>query len=833
VFIDEKGFSMPDAEQPRPERIIPRVIDEEMKVSYLGYSMSVIVGRALPDARDGLKPVHRRILYGMWDTGVQSSKPTRKCARIVGDVMGRYHPHGNLAVYDALVRMAQDWNLRYPLIQGQGNFGSVDGDPPAADRYTEAKLNKLSEELLQDLDKKTVPFVPNFDATLEEPTVLPAKVPNLLVNGSTGIAVGMATNIPPHNLREVCDGIIRAIENPAITSEELMASIPAPDFPTGGIIAGRSGLREAYTTGRGKITIRSRITTEEAKGRVRLIVHEIPYMVNKAQLIEDMADQVRDKKLQGIADIRDESDRDGLRIVIDLKGGANPEVVLNQLFARTRLQESFGITMLALVENQPRILALKDLVEQYVRHRQVVVRKRTAFDLQKAEEQAHLLEGLITAIDHIDEVVALIKGARSVDDARTGLMQDYKLSERQAQAILDMALRRLAALERDKIRAEHAGLLTRIAELKAILASEPRILSIIKDELRELQQKYGDNRRTQLLEAEAGPVAEEALIKPEDMVVTITHAGYVKRQPVEAYKAQRRGGKGIVATEAKEEDFVEQLFVANTRDTLLFFTSQGRVHWLKVWQLPEAARYARGTAIVNLVQLGKDEQVTSLLAIRDFAARENLFMVTAQGTVKKTALEEFSNPRRGGIIAMGIDPGDRLISVLRTDGRKEVIIATANGMAIRFSEDDVRVMGRPARGVTGISLRDKDIVVGATLTEPGTTLLAVTEHGYGKRTPVDEYRQTRRGGVGVTTLKVTDKTGKVVAVRSVRETDELMLLSQKGIALRTSAKQVPEIGRSTQGVRLMRLDEGDRLAAIAPIAAEENDGGAGPHEPGA
>jgi DNA gyrase subunit A len=825
---------MTDPKPPVPERIIPRVIDEEMKVAYLSYSMSVIVGRALPDVRDGLKPVHRRILYGMWDTGVLSNKPTRKCARIVGDVMGRYHPHGNLAVYDALVRLAQDWSLRYPLIQGQGNFGSVDGDPPAADRYTEAKLNKLSEEMLQDLDKETVKMVPNFDATLQEPTVLPAKLPSLLVNGSTGIAVGMATNIPPHNLREVCDGAIRAIDNPDITSDELMQSIPAPDFPTGGLIVGRNGLREAYTTGRGKVLIRARIATEEGKaGRARLVVSEIPYMVNKAMLIEEMADQVRDKKLQGIADIRDESDRDGMRIVIELKSGANPEVVLNQLFARTRLQENFGITLLALVDNQPRILALKDIVQEYVKHRQEVVRARTAFDLRKAEEKAHILEGLIIALDHIDEVVALIRGAKSPEDARTGLMQDYKLSEPQANAILDMALRRLAALEQAKIRDEHAGLLALIADLKAILASPPRILGIIKDELRELKQKYGDDRRTQILEAEAGPVEQEALIKPEDMVVTITHAGYVKRQPIEAYKAQRRGGKGIVATEAKEEDFVEQLFVANTRDTLLFFTSKGRVHWLKVWQLPEAARYARGTAVVNLVQLEKDEQVSSLLAVRDFKPDEHLFMATAQGTVKKTALDEFANPRRGGIIAMGLDEGDRLIAVLRTDGKKEILIATQDGMAIRFPESDVRVMGRPARGVAGISLREGDRVVGATAAEPGTTLLSVTEHGYGKRTPVDEYRQTRRGGVGVTTLKVTDKTGRVVAIRSVRETDELMLLSQRGIALRTSAKQVPEIGRSTQGVRLMRLDEGDRLVAAAPIAAEENDGGAGAHQPGA
>lgn len=803
------------------EKIIQRVIEDEMQTSYLDYSMSVIVGRALPDVRDGLKPVHRRVLYAMYEMGVLHNKPFKKSARIVGDCMGKYHPHGDAAVYDSMVRMAQSFSLRYPLVEGQGNFGSVDGDSPAAMRYTEARLNKIAEEILQDLDKETVPFVPNFDGSLKEPFVLPSKIPNLLINGSSGIAVGMATNIPPHNMVEICDGAIKLIEQPTATPEDLMPIIKGPDFPTGGIICGSSGIRDAYKTGKGKIIVRAKINVEETKKRTALIITEIPYQVNKSQLVEEIANLVRDKKIIGISDLRDESDKDGLRVVIELKTGANSDIVINQLVKHTRLQTTFGIIMLALVNNEPRTLNIKELLEEFIKHRQLVVRNRTQFELTEASDKAHLLEGLIIALDNIDPVIKLIKAAKSVAEAKQGLVQDYKLSEKQAQAILDMKLQRLTSLEQDKIREEHAGLLKLIEQLKEILASEPKILGIIKSELLDVKQKYGDQRKTQIIETEAQRLEEEELIKPEAMTVTLTHAGYVKRQPLESYKLQRRGGMGVVGMETKETDFVEELFVANTHDYVLFFTNQGKVHWLKVYQIPEAGRYAKGTAIVNLLALEKDEKVTSFIPVKEFNPSHYLFMVTKKGTVKKTSLEEFSNPRKGGIAAISLDAADELIEVLLTDGTKQVLIATEQGMAVHFKETDVRPMGRTAQGVIGIRLRQDDNVIGAVVAEKEKTILTVTELGYGKRTDIQEYRIISRGGVGVQNIKVTDKNGKAVAVQAVKDDDELMLISQNGIIIRTPASGISSIGRATQGVRVMRLDQGDKVVSAAKIAKEE------------
>lgn len=802
------------------EKIIPRMIVQEMKTSYLDYSMSVIVGRALPDVRDGLKPVHRRVLFGMYEMGVLHNKAYKKSARIVGDVMGKYHPHGDSAIYETMVRLAQDFSLRYPLVQGQGNFGSVDGDNAAAMRYTEARLNKLAEEILQDIDKETVDFVPNYDGSLEEPSVLPSKAPNLLLNGSSGIAVGMATNIPPHNMNETCEAIIKTIDNPDISVEELMQAIPAPDFPTGGIIMGTLGLRDAYRTGRGKITVRAKSTIEEHKNRQSIIITEIPYMVNKAQLIETIAELVNDKKVTGISDIRDESDRDGMRIVIELKSGANADVVLNQLYTHSRLQETFSFNMLALVGNEPRTLSLKDIISHFISHRKEMVTKRTRFDLRVAEDRAHILEGLITALNHIDEVVKLIRGSKSAEDAKQALMDDYSLSDKQAQAILDMTLRRLTSLEQNKIKDEHADLLKLIKELHDILASETRIFGLIKAEMLELKEKYGDARRTQVLSTELGNVDMESLIKPEDMVITITHAGYVKRLPQDTYRQQKRGGKGITAAETKEEDFVEKLFTANTHDSLLCFTTKGKVHWIKVYQLPEAGRYAKGSAIVNLLQLDQGEKITTVIPVKEFDKTKYLFMVTRNGTVKKTSLADFSNPRKGGIIAIGLDEKDELVSVLFTDGNSQVIIATEQGNAVKFHEKNVRPMGRAAGGVIGVKLRD-DRVVCATVADDSKTLLTITEKGYGKRTPISDYRLTARGGVGVINIKITDKNGKVVAAEQVSDTDEVMLISHSGILIRTPVAGISTIGRNTQGVRIMKLDDNDRVISLTTIAPEE------------
>ena len=799
------------------EKVIPRLIEQEMKSSYIDYSMSVIVGRALPYASDGLKPVHRRVLYAMHDMGMLHNKPYKKSARIVGEVLGKYHPHGDAAVYDSLVRMAQDFSLRYPLIDGQGNFGSIDGDSAAAMRYTEARLNKIAEEMLKDIDKETVKFIPNFDGSLKEPFELPAKIPNLLVNGSSGIAVGMATNIPPHNIVETSEAIIKVIENPKIEVEELMQTIKAPDFPTGGIIIGTAGIKQAYKTGKGKVLIRAKIKIEEQRNKQRIIVTEIPYMVNKAQLIQDIAELVKDKKITEISDIRDESSREGIRIVIDLKHGANSDIVLNKLYKHTRLQDTFGINMLALVENEPKLLTLKELIQHYITHRRKIVRKRTQYDLKQAEDRAHILEGLLIALENIDDIVKLIKQSKTTEQARTELRQKYTITEKQAQAILDMTLKRLTSLEQTKIKEEHEKLMKLIKELKEILADELKILAIIKDELKEIIEKYGDERRTQIIETEEEKIEMENLIKPEETVITITHAGYVKRINLDVYKQQKRGGKGIKATETKEEDFVENLFTANTHDYVLFFTNTGKVHWLKVYQIPEAKRYAKGTAIVNLLQLEKNEKITATIPIKEFKKEQNLLMATKNGIVKKTNLEEFSHPRKGGIKAIGLNEGDELIKVLLTDGTKQIILATANGNAVKFKETDVREMGRTAAGVRGIKLKENDKVIGAIIAENDKTLLTVTEKGYGKRTPTTDYRLISRGGTGVKNIKITEKNGKVAGIASVTDHDEIMLITQKGILIRVPTKDISVIGRATQGVRIMKLDNDDKLIGLTKV----------------
>jgi DNA gyrase subunit A len=814
-MAEEKQENSPETK----EKIVQKLIEEEMKSSYLDYSMSVIVGRALPDVKDGLKPVHRRILYAMQQMGMFHNKPFKKSARIVGEVLGKFHPHGDTAVYDSLVRMVQPFSLRYPLIRGQGNFGSVDGDRAAAMRYTEAKLSKLSEEMLKDIEKKTVKFVPNFDGSLKEPSFLPAKLPNLLINGSSGIAVGMATNIPPHNLNEVADATIHLIDNPDIGVNELMQHVKGPDFPTAGIISGTKGIRNAYATGRGKVIIKARYNIEEGKTTKRIIVTEIPYMVNKSLLLEDIANLVTDKKIRGISDLRDESDRKGMRVVIFLKKDANPEIVINQLYKHTRLKVTFGVINLALVNGEPKILNLRDIIKNYVDHRRVIVRKRTQFDLNKAEDRAHILEGLLVALGNIDNTVKMIKESKSADEAKKVLISKLEITEKQALAILDMRLQRLTGLEQEKIKNEHRELLELIEKLKAILADEKKILQIIKDELEELKKNYGDERRTEIIEEEEEEMVPEDLIKPENMVVTITHSGYIKRLPVGTYKSQRRGGKGVIATTTKEEDFVEDLFIANTHSYLLFFTNKGKVKWLKVYEIPESSRQSKGKAIINLLHLAEGEKVTAFVPVKEF--KEFLVMVTKKGVIKKTALELFSRPRKGGIIGLSLNPGDELISVRKTDGERNLIIATREGMAVRFSEKTLRPMGRTARGVRGIRLkREGDFVVEMVVGREDRSLLTVTEKGYGKRTPVGDYRLINRGGSGVINIKCTEKNGKVVAVKSVNDEDELMLISQRGIGIRVNAKDVSKIGRATQGVRIMKLNEGDKVVAAARIVKD-------------
>jgi DNA gyrase subunit A len=801
------------------EIVVPVKIEEEMKKSYIDYAMSVIVGRALPDARDGLKPVHRRILYAMHELGTTYNKPYKKSARIVGEVLGKYHPHGDVAVYDALVRMVQDFSMRYPLIDGQGNFGSVDGDSAAAMRYTEVRLSKIAGELLADIEKETVDYMPNFDESLMEPLVLPGRLPNLLLNGSSGIAVGMATNIPPHNLGEVVDAAIAVIDDPDIGLSELMEHIPGPDFPTGAFIHGRAGIVKAYQTGRGAIRLRARAVIETGKTRERILVTELPYQVNKAKLMEAIARLVREKRIEGIADLRDESDREGMRIVIELKGSAMAEIVLNQLYKHTQLETTFGIINLALVDGEPRVLSLKDAIQEYLKHRKNVVRRRTEFELKKAEARAHILEGLKLALANIDRVIKIIRGSNTVDEAREGLISEFSLTKVQAQAILDMKLQRLAALERDKVEEEHRELLKKISWLQGILASEERVLEIIKDELRELKEKYGDERRTEIMEA-AADLTMEDLIAVEDMAVTITSSGYIKRLPVSTYRSQRRGGKGIIGMETKEEDVVSDLFIASTHDYLLFFSNKGKVYWKKVYEIPESGRYSKGKAMVNLLEIAEGEGITATIPIKEFDEEHFLLMATKQGKVKKTPLYAYRNPRRTGIRAITLAEGDELVGVKKTNGDCEVLLGTRYGKAIRFNELDVRPMGRTAQGVIGIKLGKKDEVIGMEVTKKNLTLLTVTENGYGKRTSLDEYPLQRRGGKGVININTSRRNGRVVGIKGVRDSDELMLMSSHGIAIRLPVKGISVIGRNTQGVRLMKLSEGDKVCAVERIVED-------------
>lgn len=809
------------ADSPAARQVVPRLIEQEMKQSYLNYSMSVIVGRALPDVRDGLKPVHRRVLYTMFESGLLHNKPFRKSANVVGTCMARYHPHGDSAIYDTLVRLAQDFSLRYPLVNGQGNFGSVDGDSAAAMRYTEARMTKLSEELLQDIDKETVEFAPNFDGSIKEPAVLPSKFPNLLINGSAGIAVGMATNIPPHNIKEICGAVIAKIDEPGLDADGLMRYVSGPDFPTGGIIMDDGGIAQAYRTGRGKVVVRAKIDVEERKAeRMNLIVTEIPFQVNKSILIEDIAKQVRDKVIQGIMDIRDESDRDGMRIVFELKAGANPDIVQNQFFKHSRLQTTFGIINLALVNNQPRTLPLPDMIQHFIDHRFEMVTKRSQFDLTKARERSHILEGLIVALNNIDKVVAVIKGSKSADVARMGLQASFSFTDAQSQAILEMRLQRLTALEQDKIHDEQSDLVKRIAFLIDLLSSRPKLLNVIKEEMSSLIKAFGDDRRTRI-ERGGGELEVEELIKPEDVVVTISHAGYVKRLPVDTYRQQKRGGRGVTGASTREEDFIEKVFIANTHDTLLVFTDKGKVHWLRVFDVPQAGRTAMGTALINILALDQNEKTTACIPVNSYDPNHFILMATSKGAVKKVALDAFSNQRRGGIVAVSLQPDDRLVGVELTDGKKQILMATDQGMAVKFEESDVRDMGRTAMGVRGVKLKGDDKVVGILIADPGASVLTVTQNGFGKRTYVSEYRLTTRGGVGVINLKITDKNGKVVSVQSVSDSDEVMLISRNGIIIRTPVKGISVIGRATQGVRVMRLEEDDSLVSATIVEPDE------------
>jgi DNA gyrase subunit A len=810
-----------------------------MKRSYMDYAMSVIIGRALPDVRDGLKPAHRRVLYAMRQMGLGSNRAYRKCAKIVGEVIGNYHPHGDAPAYDTLVRLAQDFNMRYPLVDGQGNFGSVDGDPPAAYRYTEARLEALAEELMADLDKETVDFVPNFDETTEEPTVLPAPFPNLLVNGSAGIAVGMATNVPPHNMREVIEAAIWIIESaqgeePPTLSEKqrkLLEIVPGPDFPTGGYILGRAGIQQAYLTGRGAVIMRAKAEIEVSKkgDRSAIVVTAIPYQVNKAKLIERIAELVREKTIEGISDIRDESDREGLRIVIDLKRGEIGDVILNNLYKHTALQSSFGIIMLAIVGGRPRILSLVELIENFVEFRREVVRRRTEFELRKAEARRHILEGLKTAIDHLDQVIALIRAAKNPGEARDGLMTRFSLSQIQAQAILDMQLQRLTGLERQKILDELAELLKAIERLVAILSSDTLLMQIVVDELRAVQERFGDARRTEIL-AEEGEFRIEDLIAEEDMAITVSNTGYIKRTAITNYRNQRRGGKGRIGMRTREEDFVSHLFVASTHAYIMIFSDRGRAYWLKVHEIPDVGPDGRGKAIANLVSMQEGERIAALLALREFEEDKFIVMGTTRGEVKKTELTAFSNPRAGGIIAMDVEDGDAVIAVQISDGSHEIFIGTRDGMSIRFPESDVRSMGRTAGGVRGIMLREGDEVVGMDVLEPGGTILSVTEQGYGKRTGLDEYRVQSRGGLGIINIQTTERNGKAIGVLQVGDDDELMLITQQGKILRMASKDIRSIGRATQGVKLIDIEGDDRAVSIARLA-EKDDNGEPPTDP--
>ncbi len=805
------------------EKLVPVDIEDEIKGSYIDYAMSVIVARALPDVRDGLKPVHRRVLFGMNDLGLDYNKPYKKSARIVGEVLGKYHPHGDSAVYDTIVRMAQDFSMRYPLVDGQGNFGSIDGDSPAAMRYTEARLSRIAAETLRDLEKNTVDFTPNFDESLKEPVVLPSLVPNLLVNGSSGIAVGMATNIPPHNLSDTVDAIANLIKNPEMPIEKLIKIIKAPDFPTAGIIFGYEGVVEAYKTGRGRIIVRAKANIETLKnGRVNIIVTELPYQVNKANLIEKIADLVREKKLEDISDIRDESDRDGIRVVIELKRDSEPQVVLNNLYKHTQMQTTFGVIMLALVEGVPRVLNLKQVMEYFIKHRHEVVVRRTKFDLEAAERRAHILEGYKIALDNIDEVVQLIKKSKDPESAKTALMKRFKLSDIQAKAILALTLQRLTGLERKKIEDEYRETIKLIEKLRAILASKDMRMEIIRDELLELKKNFGDERRTEIVE-EASEFSIEDMIAEEDVVITITHNGFIKRYPVSGYRRQSRGGKGITAQTTREDDFVEHMFIASTHQYILFFSDKGRAYWLKVHEVPEGGRASRGRSIVNLIGKMPDEDITTFLPVKDFS--EDLFvtMVTRRGNVKKIALSEFSNPRKIGIIAIGLDKGDRLMDAWLTNGKLDIIIGSKNGMALRFNEKDVRPMGRNARGVRGMNLGKGDEVIGMiTVSRPGASVLVVTDKGFGKRSEVGEYSLRHRGGKGIFTVKTGDKNGKLLSIKEVIDNDDIMIVTTKGFLIRQHVKDIRLAGRNTQGVRLIRLQDSDVIAAVARVLAEED-----------
>lgn len=801
----------------------PIRIEDEMQKSYIDYAMSVIVSRALPDVRDGLKPVHRRILYAMHEAGMASNKPHKKSARIVGEVLGKYHPHGDSSVYDATVRMAQNFSTRYLMVDGHGNFGSIDGDSAAAMRYTEVRMSKIAEEMLDDIEKETVDFVPNYDESLKEPSVLPAKVPNLLINGATGIAVGMATNIPPHNLGEVVDGLVKMIDCPDVSLEELIQLIPGPDFPTGAMIMGSEGIRSAYATGRGSVRMRACTRIERmSNGKQRILVNEIPYQVNKARLIETIAALVRDKVIEGITDLRDESDRNGMRIVMELRKDTNPEVLLNQLYKHTQLQDTFGVNMLALVDGRPRTLGLRDILSFYLVHQKEIIVRRTQFDLKKARDKAHILEGLRIALDHIDSIINTIREASTVDTARTALMETFSLSERQAQAILELRLQRLTGLERDKIDQDYRETIDLIRYLESVLSDDQMVFGIIRENLLEMKRKFGDKRRTQIIQ-QMQDFTNEDLIAEEDIVITITHSGYVKRQPIDTYRSQKRGGRGIQGAGTKEEDFVEHLFSSTTHHHVLFFTSRGRVFVLKGYELPEASRTARGTAIINLLSLQPDEKVTTVIPVREFVEGSFLFMGTRNGIVKKTNLMDFDSVRKNGLIAIGLDDDDDLIGVKLTDGCQTIILGTRDGMAITFSEEDVRAVGRSARGVKGINLQEMDAIVGMEIMTQNCQVLVVSELGFGKRTAVDQYREQTRGGKGLINLKVTEKTGAVIGLRVVKPEQDLLLINNDGIIIRMDVGQIRVIGRNTQGVALMRMVDNQRIVALAMVDKANED----------
>jgi DNA gyrase subunit A len=803
------------------ERQVPVPIEEEMRKSYLDYAMSVIVGRALPDIRDGLKPVHRRVLFAMQELGLTWNRAYKKSARVVGEVLGKYHPHGDSPVYEALVRMVQEFSLRYPLVDGQGNFGSVDGDPPAAMRYTETRLAKIAHEMLADIDKDTVDLSPNFDESLHEPTVLPTRIPNLIVNGSSGIAVGMATNIPPHNLSEVVDALVMLVDEPGTAIPELMKAIKGPDFPTRGYIYGAAGIADAYTTGRGTITLRAKAHAEKMRGgREAIIITELPYQVNKATLIEKISELSREKRIEGLSEIRDESNREGIRVVLELSRGEIPQIAMNQLYKHTQMQTTFGIIMLALVDRRPQIVNLKEMLEAFVRFRREIVTRRTRFDLARAEEKAHILAGLRKAVEHLDIVIRLIRQAESPEAAKDALMSRLELSEIQARAILDMRLQRLTQLERHKVVEEHEQTLALIEELKGILASDAKLMAIIRRELLEIKEEYGDARRTEIV-TETTELTIEDLLADEEMVVTITRSGYIKRTHVEAYRSQRRGGKGVTGMETKEEDIVEDLFIASTHSYLLFFTTLGKVHWLKVHEIPEGGRQAKGKAMVNLLSLGERESVATCVPVRDFAAGGFVLFATKQGKVKKTALEAYSHPRAGGIQAIGLEAGDSVITARRTDGQREVMIATKLGMIIRFSEEEVRPMGRAAAGVNGIEVEDGDEVISADVVQEGVTILTVTERGFGKRTPLEEYRLQGRAGKGIIDIKTGGRNGNVVAMLQVRDGDDILVVTTKGKMIRFHAADVSAQGRNTWGVRIIELDADDRVGSVARVEAEQ------------